>query len=49
VPHDIRSRATACRLGCRARGLRFAQRGQRPARVDLGADCIGMVNQKKLQ
>ena len=33
----------------RGHGLRFSTRGQRPARVDLGADCIGMVNQKKLQ
>jgi hypothetical protein len=49
VPHDVRSRTAGCRLGCRARGLRFSQRGQRPARVDLGADRIGMVNQKQLQ
>jgi hypothetical protein len=49
VPHDIRSRAAGCRLGCRARGLRFSQRGQRPARVDIGADRIGMVNEKKFQ
>ena len=49
VPHDVWSRAAGRRFVCRVHGLRFSTRGQRPARVDLGADRFGMMNQEKLQ